>query len=317
MANKYDTIILGSGPAGLTAGIYLARARRKTLIIDPGTAGGQLILSHAIANYPGVLDISGSKLARTMLKQAKSFGVDVLTQSEVTQVELEGPVKRVEVEFEDVYEADTLIIASGGTPRKLSLEGEERFKGRGISYCATCDGDFFTDKEIVAIGGGNSALEEAVSLSQYASKVTIIHEFDNFQAQPWAVKQAQENPKIAFLMNQRVLDFEGDDSLKKVITQDKSTLAKREINASGCFVFIGYVPNTQSFKGLINLNERGEILTDELMKTNLKGVFAAGDSREKKYRQITTAVADGTIAALSAIDYLETNGHPKVAKRRD
>jgi len=304
MTRRYDTIVLGAGPAGLTAGIYLARAKLRTLIVDTGIAGGQLILSHAVANYPGVAESTGAGLARTMLRQAKSFGVEVITQADITRLELDGETKRIEVEDEGVFESDTVIIATGGVPRTLGMPSEEEFKGRGISYCATCDGEFFTGKEIVAIGGGNSALEEAVSLSRYASKVTVIHEFDHFQAQPWIVKDAEENPKVQFLMNQRVRGFEGNGSLASVVSEDKATGAVNETPAEGCFIFIGYEPNTTAFEGKLDLNERGEILTDDQMRTSIPGVFAAGDNRKKRYRQITTAVSDGTIAALAAIEFL-------------
>jgi len=210
----------------------------------------------------------------------------------------------VEVEYEGTFTSDAVIIATGGIPRTLGIDSEEKFKGKGISYCATCDGDFFSGKEIVAIGGGNSALEEAVSLSQYASKITIIHEFDHFQAQPWAVKEAKDNPKIEFLMNQLVQRFEGSQALEKVVSTDKETGMVNTIEVSGCFIFIGYVPNTQNLEGIVALNDRKEIITDDLLATSVPGVFAAGDSRVKRYRQITTAVSDGTVAALSAIEYL-------------
>ena len=304
MGNHYDVIILGAGPAGLTAGIYLSRARKKTLILDEGSAGGQMIMSHSIASYPGVGEISGAQLARTMLKQAKSFGCNVVTQSKILKMDLVSEKKMVEVEYEGTFTSDAVIIATGGIPRTLGIDSEEKFKGKGISYCATCDGDFFSGKEIVAIGGGNSALEEAVSLSQYASKITIIHEFDHFQAQPWAVKEAKDNPKIEFLMNQLVQRFEGSQALEKVVSTDKETGMVNTIEVSGCFIFIGYVPNTQNLEGIVALNDRKEIITDDLLATSVPGVFAAGDSRVKRYRQITTAVSDGTVAALSAIEYL-------------
>ncbi len=304
MDQKYDVIVLGGGPAGLTAGIYLARARIKTLIVDSGTAGGQMIMSYTVANYPGVETTSGQNIAQTMLRQAKSFGCKVLTQSPVLDMDLSAEEKWVEVEDEGKFFARAVIVATGGVPRELGLEGEQKFKGTGVSYCATCDGDFFEGKEIVAIGGGNSALEEAVALTKYASKVTIVHEFDHFQAQPWTVEEAKKNDKIHFLMAQDILDFTGDDHLEKVLVASKETGEKTEIPAEGCFIFIGYVPNTSAFAGLLDMNERGEIRTDEQMKTNLPGVFAAGDLRIKRYRQITTSVADGTIAALSAIEYI-------------
>jgi thioredoxin reductase (NADPH) len=305
METAFDVIVLGGGPAGLTAGLYLARARVKTLVLDSGSAGGQVILSHQIANYPGAPEISGSQLARTMLKQARAFGCTVLTQAQITSLDLASPLKRVEVEGEGVFTARAVILATGGRSRTLGLESETRLRGKGISYCATCDGDFFADKEIVAIGGGNSALEESVSLTKYASKVTIIHEFDHFQAQAWAVDEARANPKISFLMEQTVLGFEGEEGLEAVVTAHKKTGEVTRTPAAGAFIFIGYVPNTESLRDQVACNERGEILTDEHLATNVPGVFAAGDCRVKRHRQITTAVADGTIAAMSATDFLK------------
>ncbi|MBN2528709.1 MAG: FAD-dependent oxidoreductase [Deltaproteobacteria bacterium] len=305
MTNAYDAIILGAGPAGLTAGIYLARAKKKVVIIDEGIAGGQMILSHTVANYPGVLEATGAGIARTMVKQAKSFGCEVVTQSRLLKIDLGSLQKTVDVEFEGTYSAPVVIIATGGIPRSLGLETEAKFKGHGISYCATCDGEFFTGREIVAVGGGNSALEEAVSLSRYASKVTVIHEFDHFQAQPWIVADAEANPKIEFLMNQKIEAFAGDEKLEGVVSVDKDSGQRVTTKAEGCFVFIGYTPATQAFEGILKLNGRKEIVTDENLATSIPGVFAAGDSRAKKYRQITTAVADGTVAALSAIEYLD------------
>jgi thioredoxin reductase (NADPH) len=211
----------------------------------------------------------------------------------------------VEVEDEGTFRAPILIIASGGRARTLGLQSEARLSGRGISYCATCDGDFFTDKPIVVIGGGNSALEEAVSLTKYASRVTVLHLLDEFQAQPWAVAEAERNPKVDLRTAHQVVRFEGEDSLEGVVARDLVTGAEERIEAEGCFVFIGYEPNTEQLKGLVAMNERGEILADEEMRTNVPGVFVAGDSRAKKYRQITTAVSDGTIAALAAVEHLD------------
>jgi thioredoxin reductase (NADPH) len=305
MGEKYDVIVLGAGPAGLTAGIYLSRARVRTLIIDSGTAGGQMVMSYNVANYPGVETTSGWNISQTMLRQAKAFGCKVMTQSPVTGMNLSGEEKWVEVEDEDRFYARAVITATGGVPRELGMESEQRFMGTGISYCATCDGDFFTDKEIVAIGGGNSALEEAVGLTKYASKVTIVHEFNEFQAQPWIVEEARKNGKIRFLMAQDIIEFTGEDNLETVIVASKETGERTVIPAEGCFIFIGYVPNTAVFSGILDMNERGELITDRRMNTSVPGVFAAGDLREKRYRQITTSVADGTIAALSAIDYLQ------------
>lgn len=304
MDTRYDVIVIGAGAAGLTAGIYLARARMKTLIVDQGTVGGQMILTYQVANYPGVPDAPGPEIVATMRRQAESFGCRILAQADITGLDLEGPVKSVTVDDEGTFTAPAVILATGGVPRTLGLPSEAAFKGRGISYCATCDGDFFEGKDIVVIGGGNSALEEAVSLTKYASSVTVVHEFDHFQAQPWAVEEARANPRIRFLMNQAVVDFAGDESLREVVVADKRTGVATRIQAEGAFLFIGYTPNTASFKGVVDLNERGEILTDETLRTSLPGVYAAGDARAKRYRQITTAVADGTIAALSAVEWV-------------
>ncbi len=305
MKQRFDVIVLGGGPAGLSAGIYLGRGRLKTLIVDTGTIGGQTVFSYSVANYPGVEETAGMAISRIMLNQAKHFGCKVISQAEISSLELGTKEKTVVVEDEGTFLTRAIIVATGGIPRTLGLESENRFKGKGISYCATCDGDFFTNMPIVAIGGGNSALEEALALTQFASKVTIVHEFDHFQAQPWVVSEAEANPKIDFLMEQDILDFEGDEKLERVIVAHKKTGERTVIHADGCFIFIGYVPNTSEFRGLLELTDSGEIIVDEDMRTGVPGVFAAGDVRSKRYRQITTAVADGTIAALSAAEYIQ------------
>ena len=307
MDTRYDVIVIGAGAAGLTAGLYLGRAKQKALILDQGTVGGQMILTYAVANYPGVPEASGASIIATMRQQAEAVGCKVMGHAEIVRMELDGPVKRVHVDDEGVFEAPAVILATGGVPRRLGLPSEEAFQARGISYCATCDGDFFTDQDIVVIGGGNSAVEEAVSLTKYASSVTIIHEFEHFQAQPWAVEEARRNPKVKFMLAQEVLEFVGGQSLEAVVTRDKRTGETHRVQASGAFLFIGYVPNTLQVAELVALNERREIITDEALRTNVPGVFAAGDARVKRYRQITTAVADGTVAALSAIEFVEAH----------
>ena len=312
MSKRYDVIVLGGGPAGLTAGIYLGRARLRTLIIDSGSLGGQMVMSYAVANYPGVLEASGRDIAMTMRDQAKRFGCDIVSNADVTRIDLTGADKLVDVDDEGTFTAPAVILATGGIPRTLGIPSEDAFKGRGISYCATCDGDFFTGKHVVAIGGGNTAIEEAAALTRYASTVTVVHEFDHFQAHPFAVEEAKSNPRIRFLMEQDIKEFVGTDNLEKVIVAHKRTGEVTEIPASGAFVFIGYVPNTEAFSGQVARNDRGELLGDEDMKTNVPGVFVAGDSRAKRHRQITTAVADGTIAALSAIEYVRSDGRIQV-----
>ncbi len=302
---QYDVIILGGGPSGMTAGIYLARSKAKAVILDTGMLGGQMVLTYEIANYPGVELTSGYQLASTMKKQAKSFGCDIKSNVKITGLNLEGEEKTVTVNNDIVYKAPAVIISTGGRSRMLNVPGEKEFKGRGISYCATCDGDFFQDKEIIVVGGGNSALEEAVALTKYAKKVTILHEFDHFQAFEHAVEEAKNNPKIDFIMESHITGFYGDESLKKVRYKNLKTGEEFEKDIDGVFIFIGYEANTDMIKDTpVELNKWNEIVTNEKMETNIKGVYAAGDCRAKQYRQITTAVADGTIAALNALNFV-------------
>lgn len=310
MATRYDVIVVGAGAAGLTAAIYLSRSRFRTLVLDNGAAGGQLNLTHEVANYPGVASTSGVALGRTMRAQAQSFGARILSQVELRGFELAGPEKTFEVDDEGTFAAPAVILATGGLPRTLGLPSEARFKGRGISYCATCDGDFFTGKDIAVIGGGNSALEEAVSLTTYARSVKVIHEFDRFQAYAWAVEAARSNPRVSFLTEQTVTEFRGGEALEAVVSVHKRTGETTVTPAAGAFLFIGYVPNTSWLAGRVALNDRGEIVVDESLRTGVAGVFAAGDARVKRYRQITTAVADGTVAALAAAEYLSGLARP-------
>jgi thioredoxin reductase (NADPH) len=302
--NHYDAIVIGAGPAGLTAGIYLSRAKLKTLIIDEGTIGGQMVLTHEIANYPGVESISGYQLASIMKKQAKSFGCVIKSNISVQRIELEGEVKSISLSDGNSYTANSIILTPGGRSRTLGVPGEDKLKGRGISYCATCDGDFFTGKEIIAVGGGNSALEEAVSLTKYASKVTIVHQFDHFQAFEHAVEEARNNQKIDFIMESTITAFHGYENLQSVDIKNLKTGVVSNFKADGTFIFIGYVPNTEFLKEKIDLNQWGEIIVRNDMSTSIAGVYAAGDSTAKRFRQVTTAVGDGTIAALAASNYL-------------
>ncbi len=302
--NHYDAIIVGAGPAGLTAGIYLSRARLRTLIVDEGTVGGQMVLTHEIANYPGVESISGYQLANIMKKQAKTFGCVIKSNISISKMDIESDTKSVTLSDGLTYTADSMILTPGGRSRTLGVKGEDIFKGKGISYCATCDGDFFTGREIVVVGGGNSALEEAVSLTKYATKVTIVHQFAHFQAFEHAVEEARSNNRINFIMESSITSFNGVENIESVDIKDLKTGITTNFKTDGVFVFIGYVPNTEFLKGRIELNQWGEIVVKNDMSTSIPGVYAAGDSIAKRYRQVTTAVGDGTIAALAASNYL-------------
>ncbi len=302
--NHFDTIVIGGGPAGLTAGIYLSRARLRTLIVNEGPMGGQMVLTHEIANYPGVESISGYQLASIMKKQAKAFGCAIRSNILISDVELKDESKRVTLSDGSSYTSDSVIIATGGRSRTLGVPGEDTFKGRGISYCATCDGDFFTDKEIIVLGGGNSALEEAVSLTKYASKVNIVHQFDHFQAFEHAVEEARHNPKINFILESSITAFYGDEKLESVDIKNLKTGETTRFKTDGVFIFIGYMPNTEFLGDKVGLNQWGEIIVNPDLSTNIEGVYAAGDTIAKRYRQVATAVGDGTMAALSASAYL-------------
>ncbi len=304
MNEIFDVIILGGGAAGLSAGIYSSRAKLSTLILNEGPVGGQLVLTNEIANYPGVETTNGYVMANTMKKQAKDFGCQIKSNVQILRYMLKGDIKTVELEDGRVFRSRAVILAPGGKPRSLNIPGEDKFKGTGISYCATCDGDFFTGKEIVVVGGGNSALEEAVTLTRYASKVTIIHQFDHFQAFRHAIAEAESNGKIEFIMGSELREFRGEDSLDHIIIEHLASGKRSNLKTNGVFIFIGYLPNTAALQKVVLLNEKAEIVTDPEMNTNVPGVFAAGDCIAKKYRQVTTAVAEGTIAALSANEYL-------------
>ena len=302
----FDVIIVGGGAAGLTAGIYSSRAKLSTLILNEGAIGGQMVLTEEVANYPGVETTKGYLLANIMKNQAKSFGCKIKSNLKIKSYELEGEIKHVVLEDGREFSGRCVILSPGGRPRPVGIPGEEEFKGIGISYCATCDGDFFTGKEVIVVGGGNSALEEAVALTQYAEKVTIVHQFDHFQAFQHAIDQAKENPKIEFIMESELRSFKGEGALQEVTMEHLPSGKISSMKIDGVFIFIGYIPNTGDLDGIVKLSERGEIVVDESMQTSLPGVFAAGDSNVKKYRQVTTAVADGTIASLAAAEYLRS-----------
>jgi thioredoxin reductase (NADPH) len=306
MNTRYDLIIVGAGPAGLAAAIYAARARLRTLVVDESVAGGQVKTTHKVSNYPGFPeDIKGTDLAKAFATQAERFGATIRRAIEITAHDFTGPVKTLELDEEETVEAPAVIVATGARPRDLGIPGESKFKGRGISYCATCDGAYFEGKDIHVIGGGNSAVEESLFLTQFARSVTIIHQFDHFQAEAATTEEALHNPKIKVIWDSEPRAFTGESGLQALTIEDVKTKVRTELKTDGVFVFIGYVPRTDLVKGLVPLNKWGYVETAEDMSTPVPGVYVAGDLRSKTFRQITTAVADGTIAALAAQKYVK------------
>lgn len=300
----YDVIIIGGGPAGLTAGLYTSRARLKTLLIESGIFGGQMMTTEQIENYPGFPQgVSGEELSRLMEEQAKRFGMETIND-EVLEVSIEGAPKKVKTYGGD-YFCRALIICTGTEYRKLGVPGEEKFKGRGISYCATCDGAFFKDSRIIVVGGGDSALTEALFLTKFVKELTIIHRRDALRATKIYQERAMSNPKIKFLWNSVVQEIKGDDTVRSVIVKNVKTGELTEMEIEGAFLFIGLMPRTQFLKDLVQMDQEGYILTNENCETSVKGVFAAGDCRKKLLRQISTSVGDGATAAFAAEKYLE------------
>ena len=309
MSELYDVIILGGGPAGLTAGLYAGRSRLKTLLIEKAQDGGQIALSADVENYPGQMleGETGISLSARMAAQCERFGVERKTD-EIQRVELAGEVKRL-TGGGGTYEARTVILAAGASPRPIGCENEKEFIGRGISYCATCDGAFFRGLDVYVAGGGDSAVEEAVFLTRFARKVTVVHRRDRLRAAKSIQEKAFANPKISFLWDSVVVKAEGSDVLDTLTVKNVKTGALTVIKASpedgmlGLFGFVGYLPNTGLLADQLPL-EQGYIPTDEDMRTSIPGVFAAGDARVKSLRQVVTAAADGAIAAVQAERYL-------------
>ena len=306
----YDVIILGAGPAGLSAALYAGRACLKTLLIEKAMPGGQITLTNDIENYPGQLleGESGFSLTERMSQQADKFGVE-RAYDEITAIDLSGDEK-VLTGASGEYRAKTLIIATGAHPKPIGCENEAAFTGRGISFCATCDGMFFRGMDVYVVGGGDSAVEEAIFLTRFARKVTIIHRRDQLRAVKTIQERAFANEKIGFLWNTVVEKVDGDASLsemtvRNVVTGETSVIrASEEDGAFGLFGFVGYAPNSALFDGKVEM-ERGYIVTDEDMRTSVSGVFAAGDVRVKSLRQVITAAADGAIAAMQCAKYIE------------
>lgn len=309
MSKIYDVIVLGAGPAGLTAGLYSGRARLSTLVIEKGQDGGQIAITNEIENYPGQVEgDSGPSLIARMTKQCEHFGVERVSDM-IKEVELTGPVKKL-IGVKGEYEAKCVIIATGAFPRPIGCKNEGKFVGKGISFCATCDASFFQDLEVYVVGGGDAAVEEAMYLTKFARKVTIIHRRDELRAAKSIQEKAFKNEKLHFLWNTVVDEVDGeDDILSKMIVKNTKTGELTTIEADeddglfGLFGFIGLLPKSDLFEGVIDM-DKGYIKTDDNMHTNVEGVYAAGDIRVKSLRQVVTAAADGAIAAMQAEKYI-------------
>ncbi len=312
MTETYDVVIIGAGPAGLSAGLYAARAKLKTLILEKEKAGGQIVTTAEVANYPGsVENASGPSLVGRMVDQAKEFGAEMVTDT-VMDINFDDKVKVIKGEKEE-YRTKSIIIATGAEPRLIGCPGEKEFTGRGVSYCATCDADFFTDLEVFVMGGGDTAVEEAIYLTKFARKVTIIHRRDELRAAKSIQEKAFANDKIDFLWDSVIDEIKGEGIVSSLVVKNTKTGEKKEIFADeddgtfGIFVFIGYLPNTSLFEGKLELADGNYIDTDADMKTEIPGVFAAGDVRVKSLRQVVTATADGAIAAVQSERYINDN----------
>jgi thioredoxin reductase (NADPH) len=296
---KTDVVILGGGPAGLTAGIYLAQAHVKTILVDTALPGGYVATTHQVSNYPGFIEAQqGFMLSHYMSEQAKANGVEFRAAVEVNSVDLES--RTVTIDGVETIQAKRVVIATGSRPRPLGLPGENEYRGNGISYCATCDAKYFEGKEVVVIGGGNSAVEETLFIAKFAKKITMVHQFDHFQANKVAQQELKKLGNVEVLFEHEPREFKKYGTMDMgVVVEDLKTKERKELRTHGIFVFVGFLPNIEMFKEGLELDQWGYLMTNGDMETNIKGVYAVGDVKTKQYRQITTAVADGTIAAIA------------------
>lgn len=302
---SYDTIIIGGGPAGLSAGIYAMRSRLKTVLLEKYVPGGQMVITDFVENYPGFAEgITGAELSAAMELQARNLGLEVVS-TEVLNLDFTGEQKKV-ITSEGEFTAPTIILSLGATFRRLGLPCEGRLTGKGVSYCATCDGAFFRDKEIVVVGGGNTAVQDAVFLTRFATKVTIVHRRDALRATKILQERAFKNPKIEIAWDSVVSEIQGDTKVTGVVLRNVKDGTERALAVDGVFVLIGTDPQTEMLRGHVTLDASGYVITNDDMHTNVPGVFAAGDCRRKSLRQMVTAASDGAIAAVEAEKYIET-----------
>ena len=293
----YDIIIIGCGVAGMTAALYAKRANKKVLVLEKNNYGGKIINTIDIENYPGENHISGYDLATKLYNQITELGVEIKYE-EVISISLGDSIKKIETK-DNNYTSSAIIIATGSRTRKLNIELEDKFIGKGISYCATCDGSFYKDKDVCVVGGGNTALEEALYLSNIAKKVYLVHRRDKFRGDSLLVNKVIEKDNIEIIYNGNITKLKGEEKLESIIIDDGI-----EIKVDGLFIAIGYDPNNDIFKNIVDLDENGYIISDELCHTNIDGIFVAGDNRSKSLRQLVTATSDGAVASSEAIKYL-------------
>jgi len=303
-----EVIIIGSGPAGLTAAIYAARSRLNPIIIAGFQYGGQLMNTTDIENFPGFIEgIPGPQLMDNMLKQAERFGSTFIYEN-ATKVEVEGKVKRVTVDTGKIYESKAIIIATGATPRRLNIPGEDKFYGRGVSTCATCDGAFYKDKVVVVVGGGDSAMEEASFLTKFASKLYLIHRKDTFRASKIMQERVMNNPKVEVLFNTEVLEVQGEAKVQSLRLLNNKTNLESALNIDGFFLAIGHIPVTTYLNNVVELDDQGYVKAKDGVYTNVEGIFVAGDVEDHRYRQAITAAGKGCKAAMDAEKWLEGQG---------
>lgn len=302
MAKQYDIVIVGAGTAGLSAAIYAVRAGKSVIVLEATTHGGQIVNTPEVENYPGIQKISGFEFANNLYKQAKSLGAEVIYEK-VIGIEVNGEEKIVHTAKED-YQAKAVILATGAKNRPLGLEHEKEWIGAGISYCATCDGMFYRGKDVAVAGGGNTALENAIFLTNYCRKVYLIHRRDAFRGEEKLLQTLKEKPNVEFVLNANITRLIGEDGVDGVEVEDKNTHEKRVIDVMGLFVAIGQMPENSEFINVVDLDKGGYIEAKEDCKTKTKGIFTAGDCRTKKVRQLATAASDGAIAALAACEYI-------------
>jgi thioredoxin reductase (NADPH) len=307
MAEVWDVVILGSGPAGLTAALYTARAQHQPLVFVGPELGGQVARTYIVENYPGFKDgPSGPELTEALRTHAEKFGAQLIHET-VQEVSFSNQPFFLKTDRGE-YWAKTVVVATGAYPRKLNIPGEAELTGRGVSYCAVCDGAFFKDREVIVVGGGDSALDEGYFLTKFAKRVRIVHRREKFRAEKIYIERAKESPKIEFILNTVVTEIVGDDKVEGAKIYNSRNDKKGELHCDGVFIYIGQVPNTKIFKGKLRMDEKGFLVVDERMRTSVSGVFAAGECVDWRYKQIVTAAGDGCRTALEAEAFLIEEG---------